>query len=72
MQRITISLPEYLYEDLLQMVPTGSISSFVARAVETNLTGLEKDPIEEFIEVRKKLPKKGKEEIMKEIKRGRQ
>ena len=70
-QRITISLPKYLYEDLVRLVPTGQVSSFVARAVEKKLTSLNTDPIDEFIEFQKRLPKKKKMDIMKAIEKGR-
>jgi hypothetical protein len=71
MQRITISLPEYLYENLLQLVPTGQVSSFVAGAVEKELIETESDPFEDFIKLREKLPKKGKAAILKAIEKGR-
>lgn len=44
-QRITVSLPKYLYEDLVQLVPTGRISNFVAQAVEKELIEVDIDPI---------------------------
>lgn len=71
MQRITVSLPEYLYKDLLQLVSAGNVSRFVAQAVETRLTEAEGNPFEEFLKLRKKFPKKRREEIIKAIRKGR-
>jgi len=70
-QRITVSLPGYLYEDLLAQMPPGRVSRFVAQAVEKELTGLGTDPVEEFISLQKKLPKREKNEVLKAIKKGR-
>ena len=70
-QRITVSLPNYLYEDLLRQMPSGRVSRFVAKAVEKELIGLETDPIEEFVALREKLPKKEKTRILGAIKKGR-
>lgn len=70
-QRITVSLPNYLYEDLVRQMPPGQVSRFVAQALERELMVLETDPIGEFIALREKLPKKTKTEIIKAIKKGR-
>ena len=70
-QRITISLPKYLYEDLVQLIPTGQVSSFVAQAVEEQLIEFESDPFEEFIKLRRKFPKRQRGEIIKAIKKGK-
>lgn len=69
-QRITVSLPNYLYEDLVKQMPAGRVSRFVARAVEKELMA-QSDPVEDFIVLRKKLPKKEKPQILKAIKKGR-
>lgn len=71
MQRITVSLPRYLYESLVQLIPPGRVSKFVARAVEMQLIEYESDPFEEFIKLRKKFPKKKRKEIIKAIEKGR-
>jgi len=71
MQRITVSLPDYLYEDLVRQMPQGWVSRFVARAVEKELMELEGEPIGEFIALREKLPKKTKREIIRAIRKGR-
>lgn len=70
-QRITVSLPKYLYEDLVQLIPAGRVSHFVAQALENKLMEVDEDPIEEFIALRKKLPKAKKATILKAIKKGR-
>lgn len=71
MQRITVSLPQYLYESLVQLIPPGRVSNFVARAVERKLIELDTNPIEEFIDLKKKLPRKKKMAILKAIEKGR-
>ena len=71
MQRISISIPKYLYDDLVQQIPAGKLSSFAVRALEKELTDFDTDPIEEFIKLRKKLPKKQRQNILKAIKKGR-
>lgn len=71
-QRVTISLPKYLYEELVQQVPTGKVSGFVSQAVERCLIEFDADPIKEFIELRKKFPRRKKADILKAIERGRE
>lgn len=71
MQRVTISLPEYLYQDLVQRIPVGKVSSFVARVIERGLMELDVDPINEFIELRKELPRRKKLDIIRAIRKGR-
>lgn len=71
MQRITISIPKYLYEDLVRQLPPRKISGFTARALEKGLMELEIDPTEEFIQLREKLPKIQKAKILRAIKKGR-
>lgn len=71
MQRITVTLPKYLYEDLTEQIPAGQVSGFVAEAVETHLMESGGDPIEEFIKLRRKLPKVRREDIVKAIRKGR-
>ena len=70
-QRITVSFPKYLYEDLVQLVPTGQVSSFVAQAVEKELIEAGGDPFEEFIKLREKFPKRRREQIIRAIRKGR-
>jgi hypothetical protein len=59
-QRVTVSLPTYIYEDMLLMLGKGKISSFVAEAVEDRMLDYkinDKDPVEAFLAYKKKLPK---------------
>jgi len=72
MQRITISVPKALYDDLVQHVPPGRVSQFAAQAIERRLFEADQDPIEEFIKVRKLLPKYKITTIFKAVKRGRE
>ena len=71
MQRITFSLPKDIYQELVGLLPAGEVSKFVTRAVEKELLAFSFDPIEDFIELGKKLPKRKKEAILKAIRRGR-
>lgn len=71
MQRVTISLPKYLYEALVQRIPTGKVSRFAAQALEKELMQPETDPFVQFISLRKTLPKKKKQAILKAMKKGR-
>jgi len=49
------------------------ISRFVAQAIEKELLEIkrEKDPIDDFLSLRKTLPKKNIKEILKAIRKGR-
>ena len=71
MQRITISVPEYLYENLVQQIPAGKLSRFAAQALEKELMKFNTNPIEEFVKLRKVLPKKKKGEILRAIQKER-
>lgn len=70
-QRITISIPKYLYDDLVRQLPPRKISGFVASALEKELINQESDPIDEFIKLRKTLPKIKRLNILKAIEKGR-
>ncbi|MBI4067339.1 hypothetical protein HY407_03060 [Candidatus Gottesmanbacteria bacterium] len=72
-QRITISLPNYLYQQLEKTVPPMKVSKFIAKALEEKLLNQSpaKDPIEDFFALRKKLPKKTTKDILEAIKKGR-
>jgi hypothetical protein len=70
-QRITVSIPTYLYENLIRQLPAGKISRFVSQAIEKELMKVGAEPIEEFIALRERLPKKCRAEIIKAIKKGR-
>lgn len=73
MKRITITLPQYLYDNLTRRVRGGKISRFVRTALEKDLLEETKDPIKEFMELRKKLAKfrLSREMVLKAIRRGR-
>lgn len=71
MQRITISVSEYLYENLVQQIPAGKLSRFATQALEKELMKFNTNPIEEFVKLRKILPKKKKVEILRAIQKGR-
>lgn len=75
-QRVTVSLPNYLYQQLVKSVPRRGLSSFIAHALEEKVASLifykKKDPIEEFFALRDKLPiKKTRRQILNAIKKGR-
>ena len=72
--RVTVSLPERTYEDLLKLWGKGKISSVVAEAVEKKVLEKKlepKDPIKAFFAHKKDLPKLTHKEIMDAIKKGR-
>ena len=73
-KRVTVSLPTYVYEDLIALLPRGEISSFVAEATENRLLEEKfekKDPIEAFFAHKKDLPKLTHKQIMAAIRKGR-
>ena len=80
-QRMTISMPGYLYEQLQKYLEPGKRSSFVVEALEKEILELrqnlrkykieKKDPIDELFEIAKVTPKMSHEEIMKAIHKGR-
>lgn len=72
-QRLTVSLPGYVYQQLLNVTTSGKVSSFVAAAVrdriaEQTMVG---DPIREFANLKGVLPKMTVRQIKKIINRGR-
>ena len=71
MQRITVSLPSYVYQSLTQQISSGEVSSFVAQAIENGLMNFNNDPVREFLMIKRKLPKKKNKEIMRAIKKSR-
>lgn len=71
-QRITVSLPQYLADDLIRQIPAGQVSRFVSQAIEKEMMKAENDPVTDFINLRKSLPRFKKEAIMEAIKKGRQ
>ncbi len=71
MQRITVTIPDYIYADLTKLVPERGVSSFVAKALEKELLLETNDPIKDFIEFKDKLPCRKNKEILKAINKGR-
>lgn len=77
-QRITISIPANVYTLLAQQVVPGNVSQYISetihsRLVENKLTQkLKKDPIEEFLALRKYTKKIPTEKILRAIHKGRQ
>ncbi len=56
-QRITISMPDYLYTQLLATIPAGQISKFVSMATEKNLikTKINSDQVTPLLKLAKKI-----------------
>lgn len=73
-QRLTISLPVYLYELLVSRVETRRLSQFVAKILEKELIRDEiiTDPIDDFFAIKPLLPKRTRAQIKDAIKKGRE
>jgi len=71
--RLTISLPNYLYQNLLKITKPRKISKFIASVLEEKIINLKtsQNPVEDFLALRSKLPKKNANQILKAIKKGR-
>lgn len=73
-QRVTVSFPVNVYEDLLALAGRGKVSSFVAEATENKLLEgkfEKKDPIEAFFALRKIAPRRTTKQILEAIRKGR-
>ena len=73
-QRVTVSLPKYIYEDLVRMLGKGKISSFVAEATEDKILTKKlepKNPIKAFFSHKKNIPKLTHQEVLSAIRKGR-
>ena len=72
-QRITISLPIYVQQRLVKIVPDRQISNFITQIIEEKLLTMETsgDPIEDFFAYRGKLPQKNTKQILAAIHKGR-
>ena len=73
-RRVTVSLPNYIYQRLVKTVPERKISSFVARVLEEELIVQKRptrDPIKDFVDLRSKLPKISDKKIFAAIRKGR-
>jgi hypothetical protein len=74
-RRITISLPNYLYDQLMAIYGRGRISRFISEVAERTIIAykLEKtaSPAEELLRLKKTLPKITSAKIFKAIAKGR-
>lgn len=71
-QKISISLPSYLYDYLATTVSGREISSYVTDAVEHKILNEKiNNPITDFIALREQLPKFSSQEILSAIHQGR-
>lgn len=71
-QKISISVPNNLYENLLALLGKREVSKFIAEAIEEKV--LEKKlggGVENFIALRAKLPKVVRKKILLAIEKGR-
>jgi len=74
MQRITISIPKHLYEDLLFLYGKGNVSKVATEAIRHKILKKKlepKDPIDAFMALRKITPKLSDSKIMDAIRKGR-
>ncbi len=73
-QRVTVSLPKNVYQDLITLIGKGKVSSFVANATKKMVLD-EKltpgSPVDAFLSHRDKLPKLSDKQIMAAIRKGR-
>lgn len=74
-QRITISMPGYLYSQLLATVPTGQISKFVSTATEDKIVSQKltqrTNPVEHFLSLGNSIPHMSTKQILAAVKKGR-
>ena len=77
-QRITISIPANVYALLSQQVASGNVSQYISETIHSRLIEnklkqkLKKDPVEEFLALRKYTTKIPTNKILRAIHRGRQ
>jgi metal-responsive CopG/Arc/MetJ family transcriptional regulator len=72
-QRLTVSLPDYLYDRLQPLLQERQLSSFVAEAVEEKILARTQkdDPVEAFLGWRRVVPKFSNRQILAAIRKGR-
>ncbi|KKP47228.1 MAG: hypothetical protein UR39_C0005G0041 [Candidatus Woesebacteria bacterium GW2011_GWA1_33_30] len=73
-KRITVSLPDYLYEDMLALTPTRGVSGYVAEAVQKRVLQQKvkpEDAVTNFLALRAESPKKNIKQILNAIHKGR-
>lgn len=73
MKRLTITLPQYLHDNLIRRIPGGEISRFVRTAVEKELSSKVASPVDEFLKLRRKLSRHriSRKQILASIRKGR-
>lgn len=74
-QRITISMPDHLYTQLIATVPAGQISKFVSMATEDKIVYQrlikKTDPVEYFLSLGNSIPHMTTKQILAAIRKGR-
>lgn len=72
-QRITISIPDYIYKQLTSLANPRGVSRFVADALEEKIIKTRKNTnaVEDFLALRKILPKRSIKQIIAAIHKGR-
>ncbi|MEK7497451.1 MAG: hypothetical protein AAB656_00860 [Patescibacteria group bacterium] len=74
-QRVTISMPNNVYEQLLELAGKGKVSKFITEATEAKLlderVSLKRDPVESFLALGKYMPKLTVRQIKAAINKGR-
>jgi hypothetical protein len=72
-QRLTVSLPDYLYDQLQPLLQERQLSAFVAEAVEEKILAQTQsdDPVEAFLDWRRVVPKLSDQQILTAIRKGR-
>lgn len=73
-QRVTVSLPKNVYQDLITLIGKGKVSNFVANAtkrmvLDEKLSTI--SPVDAFLAHRDKLPKLNDKQITAAIRKGR-
>lgn len=76
-QRVTVSLPDYLYSQLVEQTLSRQLSGYIADAVEEKLLKTRFvqdkpfDSVFEFLELRRAMPKISDKKIFDAIQKGR-
>ena len=74
-QRITISMPDYLYAQLIATVPAGQVSKFVSAATEDKIVSQKltkkTDPVEHFLSLGNSIPHMSTKQILAAVRKGR-
>lgn len=74
-QRLTVSMPFFVYQRLQAKIPKGQVSQFVTKSIQNQLAKKiysAGDAVEEFFKLAAKMPKKTATEIKTAINQGRQ